>query len=98
LFGNLDVLSGNLNHAEAFPEHAPALFFDSNIVETVGSKIALGYFCLGGWELHLVLKHQDKQCTKDMCTSWFLDPLDTFNFALSVPQNTLSKNQFHCLH
>jgi hypothetical protein len=42
LFGKLDVLSGNPNHADAFLEPAPALFFYSNhILETVGSKMAL---------------------------------------------------------
>jgi hypothetical protein len=34
-------LSGNPNHADAFLEPAPALFFYSNILETVGSKMAL---------------------------------------------------------
>jgi hypothetical protein len=41
LFGKLDVLSGNSNHAEAFLEPAPALFFNSNILDTVRSKMAL---------------------------------------------------------
>jgi hypothetical protein len=41
LFGKLDVLLGNPNHVEAFLEPAPALFFDSNILDTVGSKMAL---------------------------------------------------------
>jgi hypothetical protein len=39
--GKLDVLSGNPNYAEAFLEPAPAVFFDSNILGTVGSKMAL---------------------------------------------------------
>jgi hypothetical protein len=41
LFNKLDVLLGNPNHGEAFLEPAPALFFDSNILDTVGSKMAL---------------------------------------------------------
>jgi hypothetical protein len=41
LFGKLDVLSGNPNHVEAFLEPAPVLFFYSNILDTVGSKMAL---------------------------------------------------------
>jgi hypothetical protein len=41
LFGKLYVLLGNLNHAEAFLEPAPVLFFNSNILDTVGSKMAL---------------------------------------------------------
>jgi hypothetical protein len=41
LFGKLDALMGNPNHAEAFLAPAPVLFFDSNIVDTVGSKMAL---------------------------------------------------------
>jgi hypothetical protein len=41
LFSKLDVLLVNPNHAEAFLEPAQALFFDSNILCTVGSKIAL---------------------------------------------------------
>jgi hypothetical protein len=32
---------GNSNHAEVFLERAPALFFYSNIIDTVGSKMAL---------------------------------------------------------
>jgi hypothetical protein len=32
---------GNLNHAEAFLKLAPELFFDSNILDTVGSKMVL---------------------------------------------------------
>jgi hypothetical protein len=32
---------GNSNHAEAFLEPAPVLFFYSNILDTVGSKMAL---------------------------------------------------------
>jgi hypothetical protein len=32
---------GNSNHAEAFLEPAPALFLDSNILDTVGKKMAL---------------------------------------------------------
>jgi hypothetical protein len=34
-------LSGNRNHAEAYLKPAPALFFDSKILDTVGSKMAL---------------------------------------------------------
>jgi hypothetical protein len=41
LFGKLDVLLGNLNHAEVFLEPAPNLFFYPNIVDTVGYKMAL---------------------------------------------------------
>jgi hypothetical protein len=41
LFGKLDVLLGNPSHGEAFLEPAPALFFYSNILDTVGSKMAL---------------------------------------------------------
>jgi hypothetical protein len=41
LFGKLDVLPGNQNHADAFLKPAPALFFYSNILDTVGSKMAL---------------------------------------------------------
>jgi hypothetical protein len=37
----LYVLLGNSNHAEAFLELAPELFFDSNILDTVGSKMEL---------------------------------------------------------
>jgi hypothetical protein len=41
LFGKLDVLPGNLHHVQAILKPAPALFFDPNIVDTVGSKMAL---------------------------------------------------------
>jgi hypothetical protein len=41
LCGKLYVLLGNSNHAEAFLEPAPALFFYSNILDTVGSKMVL---------------------------------------------------------
>jgi hypothetical protein len=41
LLGKLDVLLGNPNHAEAFLGPAPALFLDSNILDTVGSKMAI---------------------------------------------------------
>jgi hypothetical protein len=41
LFGKLYVLLGNSNHVEAFLEPAPVLFFNSNILDTVGSKMAL---------------------------------------------------------
>jgi hypothetical protein len=41
LLSKLDVLWGNPNHVEAFLEPAPALFFDSNILDTCGSKMAL---------------------------------------------------------
>jgi hypothetical protein len=34
-------LLGNSNHVEAFLELAPELFFNSNILDTVGSKMAL---------------------------------------------------------
>jgi hypothetical protein len=37
MFGKLDVLLGNLNHAEACLEPASALFFYSDIIDTVGS-------------------------------------------------------------
>jgi hypothetical protein len=34
-------LPGNPNHVEAFLKPAPALFFDPNILDTAGSKMAL---------------------------------------------------------
>jgi hypothetical protein len=47
--------------------------------------------CLGCLELHSMSNHQGKRCIEDMCTSLFLDWLDTFDFALLVQQNTHSK-------
>jgi hypothetical protein len=41
LFGKLDVLSGNLNHVEAFLKPARPHLFYSNIVDTVDNKMVL---------------------------------------------------------